>query len=254
MDKRTFLRNALNKREAGIGMWLTMPGTALARTVAQVPGFNWFLVDAEHGQITDKDYFELNNAITSHGISPIIRIPYAEGWLIKRALDSGAHGIMVPMVHTAEIAKSVVSLSKYAPQGTRGCGSPFTHYIFGVEESEYENNCNDNLLTILQIESQQGLENIEEIAAVPGVDIIFVGPFDLAKSMDVQFGGDAHQAAIAKILKATKAAGKFASIFCMTGEQGRQRLNEGFDMVSIAMDTDSLMREFGRQMAAVKGQ
>lgn len=141
-----------------------------------------------------------------------------------------------------EIAKKVVSQSKYAPQGTRGCGSPFTHYVFGVEEGVYEATCNDNLLTIVQIESQEGLDNVEAIAAVEGVgsssavafdlyasmivnrasggvvwgltDSLFVGPFDLAKSMDVEFGGDAHQAAVARILKATKAAGKVASIFC----------------------------------------
>ncbi|ORY44660.1 Pyruvate/Phosphoenolpyruvate kinase-like domain-containing protein [Leucosporidium creatinivorum] len=253
MNARCHLKNALAKKEAGIGMWLTLPGTALARTIATIPGFNWFLVDAEHGQITDKDYYELNNAITSHGISPIIRIPSSDdSWLIKRALDSGAHGLMIPMVHNATIAKRIVSQSKFAPQGTRGCGSPFTHHIFGVSENEYEVTCNDNLLVVLQIESQDGHDNVEEIAAVDGVDVLFVGPFDLAKSMDIKFGSDEHEAAIARILKATKAAGKVASIFCMSGEQGRKRLAQGFDMVSIAMDTDSLIFEFTRQLEAVK--
>ena len=128
MDKCTFLRSALRQKRPALGCWLTLPGTAVARTIASVPGLQWILIDAEHGQITDRDYYEvsclvvscnlfpaklvpdtvltcatyqLNNAIVSHGVSPIIRIPFADGWLIKRALDSGAHGIMVPMIHTA---------------------------------------------------------------------------------------------------------------------------------------------------------
>lgn len=84
---------------------------------------------------------------------------------------------MVPMCHNAEIAKEVVALSKFAPQGKRGCGSPFTHHVFGVEEGEYEATCNDNLLTIVQIESQEGLDNVEAIAAVPGVGASSVSSF-----------------------------------------------------------------------------
>ncbi|GAA5874317.1 hypothetical protein JCM8547_007561 [Rhodosporidiobolus lusitaniae] len=254
MQAQCHLKNALAAKERSVGFWLTLPGTALARTIATAGKFQWALVDAEHGQITDKDYYELNNTLTSCGVSPIIRIPSSEAWLIKRALDSGAHGIMVPMVHNVEIAKRVVSNSKFAPVGTRGCGSPFTHQIFGVVENEYEVTCNYHLLNILQIESQEGLDNVEEIAKVPGADVIFVGPFDLAKSMDVEFGSEKHEAAIARILKATKDAGKIASIFCMSGEKGRARLDQGFDMVSISMDTDALIFEFQRQLEAVRGK
>lgn len=79
------------------------------------------------------------------------------------------------MSPSQETAKKIVSMSKFAPVGTRGCGSPFTHHIFGVAEGDYEVQCNDNLLVIVQIESKSGVENVEEIAAVPGVDVLFVG-------------------------------------------------------------------------------
>ncbi|POY70146.1 hypothetical protein BMF94_6729 [Rhodotorula taiwanensis] len=252
MDKCTFLRAALRAKQPALGTWLTLPGTAVARTIASVPGLQWMLIDAEHGQITDKDYYELNNSIVSHGVSPIIRIPFAEGWLIKRALDSGAHGLMVPMVHNAKIARSVVSLAKFPPQGERGFGSPFTQHAFGVSASDYETQCNEYLLTILQIESREGLDNIDEIAAVEGADVMFIGPFDLAKSMQVQFGGDEHEKAIATVLKATQAAGKYASIFCLSGEQARKRLDQGFDMVSIATDTASITRDLTLQLETVR--
>ena len=127
MNQRTYLRNALQAGEPGIGMWLTIPGASTAKTVATVPGFNWILIDAEHGQIVDSDFFvvslrrlfaplrdpqqsghmnhhsdsQLNNLITQEGVSPIIRVPADEAWLLKRALDSGAHGVMVPMCHDA---------------------------------------------------------------------------------------------------------------------------------------------------------
>lgn len=105
-------------------------------------------------------------------------------------------------------------MSKFAPHGIRGCGSPFTHQIFNVEEGTYEAECNDNLLVIVQIESRAGADNVEEIAAVAGVDVLFVGPFDLAKSMNIEFGGSEHEDAIAKTLKACKDNGKKAAIFC----------------------------------------
>lgn len=91
--------------------------------------------------------------------------------MIKRALDSGAHGIMVPMCHDGEQAGRIANASKYAPQGTRGCGSPFTQQIFGVPEATYEAECNDNLLTIVQIESAAGVENVAAIAGTKNIDV-----------------------------------------------------------------------------------
>lgn len=171
--------------------------------------------------------------------------------MIKRALDSGAHGIMVPMCHDEAQAKRIASATKYAPQGTRGCGSPFTQQIFGVPEADYEATCNRNLITMVQIESAAGVQNCEKIAAVKDIDLLFTGPFDLAKSMDVPFGSEEHEAAIARTLKAAHDHGKKAAIFCMDGAQAARRIDQGFDAASIATDTDSLMREFARQIEAV---
>lgn len=152
--------------------------------------------------------------------------------------------------------------------------------MFGVPEAQYEAECNDNLLVIVQIESADGVKNIDEIAAVPGLDVIFVGapddihlsawlmagPFDLAKSMDIEFGGDEHEDAIAKVLKVSKANGKKAAIFCeprglgevavlipgMSGEKAKKRLQQGFDMVSIVTDTDTLIWGLTKQLEDVK--
>ena len=113
-----------------------------------------------------------------------------------------------------DAARAIVASSKFAPQGTRGCGSPFTHTVFSIPARTYELECNNNLLVIVQIESRSGVENVQDIAAVDGVDVLFVGPFDLAKSMDIEFGGKEHEDAIAKTLKACKDNKKYAAIFC----------------------------------------
>ncbi|KAG7529312.1 hypothetical protein FFLO_05740 [Filobasidium floriforme] len=254
MKSKAFLKNALDAGKPGIGMWLTMRSSFLAHTLATVPGFNWLLVDAEHGQITDSDIYDLCNTITNRGISPIVRIPSDESWMIKRALDSGASGIMTPMCHTADAARAIVASSKFAPQGTRGCGSPFTHTVFSIPARTYELECNNNLLVIVQIESRSGVENVQDIAAVDGVDVLFVGPFDLAKSMDIEFGGKEHEDAIAKTLKACKDNQKYAAIFCSSGEIAKKRLDQGFDMVSICTDTGSLVKECTAQVQITLGQ
>ncbi|WVQ70844.1 hypothetical protein IAR50_000369 [Cryptococcus sp. DSM 104548] len=253
MDSRLYLKNALAAKQPGLGFWCTLPGASSVATVLATGGFNWTLIDAEHGMITDKDYFELVNTITSQGASPIIRVPWTEEWMIKRALDSGAQGVMTPMCHSAEDARRIVSYSKYPPNGTRGYGPMFCPPVFGCKGSEYDAGADKNLLVIVQIESKQGIANAEEIAKVDGLDCLFIGPFDLHKQMQVPFGGEEHEAAIDKTLKAAHSAGKIAAIFCPNGEVARKRLQQGFDMVSIAVDSVCLAAEMERQMSLALG-
>ncbi|WVR06001.1 hypothetical protein IAU60_003029 [Kwoniella sp. DSM 27419] len=250
MEARTYLRNALDAKKPGLGFWCTLPGPATVATVLSTGGFNWTLIDAEHGAISDKDYFELCLAVTAAGASPIIRVPWNEEWMIKRALDAGAHGVMTPMCHNAEDARKIVSYSKYPPTGTRGYGPMFCPPIFGVKGSQYDAQADEKLLVIVQIESRQGVDNVEEIAAVPGLDVLFIGE---SWSMNVQFGGEEHEAAISKTLEAAHKAGKTAAIFCSNGEIARKRLDQGFDMVSIAVDCACLAAEMERQMGFVTG-
>ncbi|KAJ1322845.1 4-hydroxy-2-oxoheptanedioate aldolase [Microdochium nivale] len=232
------------KAQTAYGFWLTFPSAAVAkqllRATAAHPsgGFSWVLVDAEHGLISDQHYYELCNAIAAEGASPIIRIPWSEEWMIKRALDSGAHGVLTPMCHTAADARKIVSFSKYPPLGTRGYGPLFAPHSFpGVQPGpEYDDNADAGLVVMVQIESRLGVENVAEIVAVDGLDGILIGPFDLAKSMGVERGGDQHEAAIAHILKAAKDAGKQAAIFCTGGDDAKRRADQGFDMVSVVTD------------------
>lgn len=173
---------------------------------------------------------QLVNHVAAEKSSPIIRVPVDAEWMIKRALDAGAHGVMTPMCHTPDDARRIVRYSKYPPLGTRGYGPMFSGHAFGVPEAQYPGAADDTLLVIVQIESRQAVDNVEEIAKVPGIDVLFIGelelaisafqahvvagPYDLSKFLNVQFGSEEHEAAIQKTLKAAKSAGKTAAIFC----------------------------------------
>ncbi|GES60450.1 4-hydroxy-2-oxovalerate aldolase [Aspergillus terreus] len=255
------LRAALQTQSKAYGFWLTLPSAPAARVIlrgaatSSIGGYSWVLVDAEHGLITDREYYDLATAIGSEGASPIIRVPWPEEWMIKRALDSGAHGILTPMCHSAEDARKIVRFCKYPPLGSRGYGPMYAAHALPkvTPGAQYDNNADKELLVMVQIESRSGVDNVEEIAKVEGLDVLLIGPFDLAKQMGVVRGGDEHEAAIQRILKATKAAGKTAAIFCTDGAQAKMRAEQGFDMVSVVTDLGGLEAGMMRQLEAAKG-
>ncbi|KAF7329872.1 Phosphoenolpyruvate/pyruvate domain-containing protein [Mycena kentingensis (nom. inval.)] len=243
------LRDKFAAGSRAAGLWLTLPSTAVAKTMCLNKGISWVLVDAEHGLINDTHYFDLNNIIASSGASPIIRVPADESWMIKRALDSGAHGVMIPMANTPELVRKVVQATKYPPAGIRGYGPMFTHAT-GALTAAHKAAANDQLVVTVQIEHPDAVASIDEIVK-EDIDATFIGPYDLSVCMGVEFGGPEHEAAIQKILQATKAVGKIAGIFCLNGEQAERRFSQGFDMVSVTTDIDMLVDGFAATLAKV---
>jgi len=253
MSMITPLRDALTAGKTAYGVWNTLPGTAVVRTIAGTPGISWVLIDAEHGQLNDTHIYTHALAVASAGVSPLVRLPVDDGsgWWTKRALDAGAHGIMVPLVHDAARARAVVAQAKYPPRGIRGFGPMFTHTTFGpaCTAVEYKAGADDKLLVIIQIESKQAVDNLEEIAQVEGLDVLFIGPFDLSLSLGVAFGSDAHNDAIAKVLSVSHKHGKKVAIYCTNGEQARIRAAQGFDMISVATDFEILAQSLAEHVA-----
>ncbi|KAJ7686823.1 Phosphoenolpyruvate/pyruvate domain-containing protein [Mycena rosella] len=243
------LRQKFAAQARAAGGWLTLPSTVIARTIALTKGISWILIDAEHGLISDQHFYDLTNTVASSGASPLIRIPADEPWMIKRALDAGAHGIMVPMANSAEIVRKVVEAAKYPPVGIRGYGPMFTHAA-GALNATYKASANDAIIVSVQIEHPDAVAQIEEIVK-EGIDATFIGPYDLAVSMGVEVGGVEHEAAIAKILEVTRKAGKIAGIFCLTGEQAEKRFAQGFQMVSVTTDIDTLFDGFAAALGKV---
>ncbi|TFK43299.1 Pyruvate/Phosphoenolpyruvate kinase-like domain-containing protein [Crucibulum laeve] len=236
-----------------LGSWLMFPGASLARMVAQME-YDFILVDCEHGDIADAEMHVSVGAIASNGASPFVRIAAPENYFVKRALDAGAHGILCPMISTVEQAKAVVSYSKFPAMkghenngtlsGVRGTGSPFAPAVFGQSQGDYTATANKNTFIAVQIETVEGLENCEEIAKVEGVDMLFIGPNDLASSMGYPPLDNGKipevQEAVKRILAATKAAGKYAGMFCLSAEEVRWRFEQGFDLMNLAGDVAAL--------------
>ncbi|KAB8236630.1 Pyruvate/Phosphoenolpyruvate kinase-like domain-containing protein [Aspergillus alliaceus] len=256
------LRSHFQRHSTAYGFWLTVPSGAVARTLLRsaaaspVEAFSWVLVDAEHGLITDRDYYELTTTVASEGASPIVRVPWGEEWMIKRALDSGAHGILTPMCHSPEDARRIVQYCKYPPVGSRGYGPLYAHHAFpGVQPgAQYDENADTGLLAMVQIESRSGVETVEEIAKVEGLDVLLIGPFDLAKQMGIVRGGEEHEAAIQRILRACKSAGKKAAIFCTDGAQAHFRAEQGFDMVSVITDQAAMGNAIVQSLSEAQGR
>jgi 4-hydroxy-2-oxoheptanedioate aldolase len=161
MQNANRLRNALSSSSGlSFGAWQMLPGGNLSRTIART-GYDWVCVDCEHGNIADHQMHESVAAIASCGASPLVRIPANEGWMVKRALDSGAHGIVVPLLYTAEDARKLAHAAKFPPTGQRGYGSPFSTGAFGDPSGvEYLQQANDALVTIVQIETKEAFENV----------------------------------------------------------------------------------------------
>ncbi|PNH42170.1 hypothetical protein VD0004_g5082 [Verticillium dahliae] len=236
--KSVFTRGA----GASLGVWQMIPNANVSRALAKSPGVDWVMVDCEHGNIDDRAMHDAVPAIAAAGVSPIVRIPDIQASLVKRALDCGAHGVLVPLLRTAQEAKDLVQAAKFPPWGRRGFGSPFAMERFASAPSmtEYLQQANGSLLTMVQIETQEALDAVDDIAAVEGIDVLFVGPFDLANNIghpviDGVMKPELHKA-ITRVLEATHKAGKKAGIFCTSGTQGKQYAEQGFDMISVATD------------------
>lgn len=222
-----------------------IPGANVSRILAR-SGVDWVLVDCEHGNIDDGAMHDAVPAIAALGVSPIVRLPDMQGWMVKRALDSGAHGIVVPLLRTVEEAKSLVQSAKFPPVGKRGFGSPIAPERFNPVPSftDYLQQANDALLTIVQIETKEAVECIDEIAAVQGIDVLFIGPFDLGNNLGHPIINGVMKPelkeAIAKVLAASKKAGKKTGVYCTSGDQARQFAEQGFDMMNVVTDYTSL--------------
>ena len=145
-------------------------------------GYDWLVIETEHNALDTAQIEHMLMAINGTEAIPIVRIPSANPVFIQRALDIGGMGILVPMVKTADEAQAIVDATRYPPQGKRGWG-PLRASQYTVDNEDYFNRANDNILVFLLIETKEAVENLEEIGAVPGVDVLYIGMWDLCLSM-----------------------------------------------------------------------
>nr|WP_295974581.1 aldolase/citrate lyase family protein [uncultured Bacillus sp.] len=185
--RKNMLKEKLNQNQRVFGTWIMTNSLDNAEILGHT-GADFIMIDAEHGSMDIETAGRMVSIIRGTQATPLIRVAENEKSWVKRGLDTGAEGVMIPMINSKEEAERAVSYAKYPPVGIRGTGAGRA-VLFGAAAEEFEDyyaQANNEVLVILQIEHYQAVENIEEILSVPGIDIAFVGPYDLSSSMGLQ--------------------------------------------------------------------
>jgi 2-keto-3-deoxy-L-rhamnonate aldolase RhmA len=180
------LKNKLNNNQITIGSWITLGHPAVAEILAKA-GFDWLVIDLEHSTISIEQAGDLIRIIDLSGVTPLVRLTSNDSNQIKRVMDAGAHGIVVPMVNSKVDAENAVASTRYAPEGVRGVGLARAQ-SYGAGFQDYLEWQKNGPIVVVQIEHQSALENLEDILSVSGVDGYIVGPYDLSCSLG--FPGD----------------------------------------------------------------
>jgi len=206
-------RKRVLAREWLVGTFLNL-GSPITVEIAGLAGFDWLLIDHEHGPGGEDTLLHQLQAASATPAFPIVRIAANETPRFKRALDMGACGVMAPYVSTAAEARAAVAAVRYPPHGVRGVAKFMRGAAFGGEFEDYYLHGHERLLTVVQIETPEAVANIDEIAAVDGADVIFVGPTDLSYNMGIrdQLESEQFVEAAKKVSAAAKKHGKAAGV------------------------------------------
>lgn len=244
--KQNPVKRALAAGEASVGTWLSAGDLFLTRLLARV-GFPWLTVDIEHSPYDWSHAATLFGAIADAGCVPLARVPKGSHDNIKRVLDAGAMGIIVPMVNTVEEAQTAIAAAKYPPVGNRSIGGGLHMLNFDAEAGDYFAQANDEILVILQTESPQGVENADEIYSLPGIDAIFVGPNDLTFQMRGPDGANPSEEEFESMMRRILEAGKRnhvpVGLHTPGPEVARRRIEEGWQLVAIGSDVKMLVEQ-----------
>ena len=212
-------------------------------------GCEFIIFDMEHGGLSLEQFKVLATISNSNQISPLIRIPEVSYNYVARALDLGASGIMAPMVNTAEEAMKVVKSSKYPPEGIRGAGFGFAHDNYNNQNPlKYIKKANDELINIIQIETKYGLENVESIAAIDGVDCLWVGHFDLTNFLGIpgDFTSSIYLDAIKRVVDAGNINKKSLGIMVNNNDELEMYSELGFNMIAVGTEMNILSRSISQ--------
>lgn len=233
MVRENVLKRKLAANEPVIGVFMPVPSPQLVE-VSAVAGFDFVLIDNEHGPLAAETAYTMVLAAEAAGITPIARVGNRDKQEVLKYLDIGIQGIMSPQIHTAEAAEAAVAATKFVPRGTRGlAGGRAFRYGVGIAASEAAKRLNEEMLTLIQFEHIDALAELERIVQTPDLDVLFVGPNDLAQSMG--FPGEPGREEVTRIadqaVAIAKAAGVRTGTTAFTPAAAQAALARGFDMV-----------------------
>lgn len=243
-------KTALLNDRLQVGCWLALASPYSAEAIARA-GFDWLLIDGEHAPNDIPLILGQLQAIAPSPASAVVRIPVGETWIIKQVLDLGCQTILVPMVESAEQARMLAAAMHYPPRGVRGIGSALARASQFAGIADYLATADDQVCLLVQVESRRGLAAIEEIAAVDGIDGIFVGPSDLAADMG-RIGQPSHpevKAAVEDAIGRIRACGKPAGVLAFDQAVVRGYIALGASFPAVSSDV-TILTSGARQLAA----
>ncbi len=244
------LKEKLKRGEAVIGTFVEIGHPDVTEWLSRV-GFDWLLLDNEHAPAGYETLQRMMQAMNGSGCVPIVRPQWNDPVVIKRVLDIGAYGVLIPWVNSKEEAENAVRSCKYPPQGIRGYGPRRA----GMFDPDYFKTANDELLITVQIETQEALDNLDEILSVPGIDACYIGPFDLSVSLGFgvppDWNNPRYQAAFDRVLEVSAKHGKPAGMFGIS-DTIEWALEKGFTYNTVDNDDAFLIK--GATMAVEKAR
>jgi len=247
------IKKRLHAKELQIGAWLGMGSGPVAEITGRA-GFDWCMIDGEHGVNDLTSLRDQLVALSSVNCPAAVRVADAQPWMLKQALDIGAQTVLVPMIDTPEQAQAMASAVRYAPQGTRGLAAGVVRASGYGAKPDYAANANAQTCLMVQAESRCAVENVDAIAAVDGVDCIFIGPSDLAA--DMGYLGESEvvevQNAIEHVIKRTVAAGKAAAMFCLNPDQVGRYVEMGATFIAVASDVVTLNQSMRARVSELR--
>lgn len=245
-------RQALREGRTQIGLWCAL-ADAYATEIGAAAGFDWVLIDGEHGPNDVRSILAQLQAVAPYPAHPVVRPVNGESDTLKPLLDAGAQTLLVPMVESVEQARRIVAATRYPPHGHRGVGAGLARASRWGRVADYVHRCHEQLCVLVQVESRAGLAALDGIAAVDGVDGVFIGAADLAADMGHP-GEPGHPEVNAAVLDAfsrIQAAGKPAGALTLNEDRAREHLAAGCRFLAVGADaallaraTDALLRRF----------
>jgi 4-hydroxy-2-oxoheptanedioate aldolase len=239
---RNAFKHAIAEGRRQIGFWLSLGSAAVAEVVSGA-GYDWVMIDAEHGPNDLSTVVDQLRVLEGGSATPVVRPAWNDPVLIKRLLDAGAPSLLVPFVRSAEEAARAVAATRYPPRGIRGVATSQRASRWG-QRSDYLERYEDELCVIVQLETGGSLAELETIAAVPGVDALFIGPSDLAADLG-HLGETDHpavQAAISDAIARCRRAGKPTGTFALAEPEARRYFELGVTFVAVGTDAGVLRR------------
>ena len=241
--KTNHVKRALREGRPTAGAWLSMCSSISAEVMSR-GGFDWLLIDMEHGHGDYQTLLAQLQAIEGSPVIPIVRVQWNDPAVIKRVLDIGAYGVMIPWIADRREAEAAVRATKYPPAGIRGIAGSHRAGGYGRHAAEYWKRANDEILVVLQVETPTAVAEVEEIVKLPGLDVLFIGPADLSTGLG-HMGDPGHpdvQAAMARVETAAKAHGIALGNITRSWEQARELYKRGYQFLTLCSDTSLLVQ------------